>query len=172
MEQAELVNLVEAMDWARERMLASVAQLTPEEMDRSLGGSFGSIRATLAHMAWAETIWLSRLWAVAGAAAAPPISQDELARLAPEKFNAAWRDATAGLRTWLRARSAGPVREVIAYSKAGAPPQSTPAADIILQLSHHHAYHRGQIAHMLRQLGRVPPQTDYISYFRQRAAAV
>jgi uncharacterized damage-inducible protein DinB len=32
----------------------------------------------------------------------------------------------------------------------------------------HATYHRGQLATLLRQLGRTPPSTDYVRYLRER----
>lgn len=39
--------------------------------------------------------------------------------------------------------------------------------DIILHLSHHSAYHRGQIAQLIRSASEKPPVTDYIVWVRE-----
>ena len=43
--------------WARDRQYEACARLTDEQFTRPLGGSFGSLRDTLAHIAGAEWIW-------------------------------------------------------------------------------------------------------------------
>jgi len=40
-------------------------------------------------------------------------------------------------------------------------------ADIVMHVSMHGGYHRGQIARQLRAAGREPPYTDYIQFTRR-----
>ncbi len=57
------VSLRELIDynyWARDRQLETCAALTPEQFLKPLGGSFPSVRDTLAHLIAVEWIWLER----------------------------------------------------------------------------------------------------------------
>jgi uncharacterized damage-inducible protein DinB len=45
-----------------------------------------------------------------------------------------------------------------------------PLADLIHHLLNRSTYHRGQVALLLRQLGRTPPATDYWLFLTGRAS--
>jgi len=60
MNHADLTTMLEFHYWARDRVLDAVAQLTPEQYTRDLGGSFRSIRDTLVHLLSADSNWLKR----------------------------------------------------------------------------------------------------------------
>ena len=44
-------------------------------------------------------------------------------------------------------------------------------SQLVQHLMFHSAYHRGQIATMLRQIGRVPLKTDYLVYIDELSSA-
>lgn len=168
MTNAELLHLLESMDWARERVLAALAPLGAEELRRPLGGSFGTIEATLRHIYGAERIWTERLAAGEGGGAPWPTAA-ECPNVAA--IGAAWRETAAALRAWLAAQPADAPARVVHYRNSKGEDHATPVANVVLQLSHHQAYHRGQITHMLRQLGHAAPATDYIAFYRQQRSA-
>jgi uncharacterized damage-inducible protein DinB len=56
----DLNTLLDYNYWARDRMYEALAPLTPEQATRHLGGSFGSIHDTVAHLYAAEAIWYRR----------------------------------------------------------------------------------------------------------------
>src|SRR5438874_9162593 len=56
----DLRSLLEYHYWARDRMLAALEALTPEQYTRDLGSSFRSIRDTAVHIYAAEWAWYSR----------------------------------------------------------------------------------------------------------------
>lgn len=60
MNSTDLKTLLDYHYWARDRLLAAVEPLTPEQFTRDLGNSFRSVRETLAHIVAAEWAWLSR----------------------------------------------------------------------------------------------------------------
>ena len=47
--------------WARDRLLAGIATLTPKQYITPLPGGWGSIRDTIIHTVEAEEIWFTRL---------------------------------------------------------------------------------------------------------------
>jgi len=51
---ADLKTLIDFHYWARDRVLDAAELLTPEQFTRDMGGSFKSIRDTLAHLYSAE----------------------------------------------------------------------------------------------------------------------
>ena len=46
--------------WAYGKMFESLGPLSSEELNRKIGGSFGSIHATLVHLYGADWVWLER----------------------------------------------------------------------------------------------------------------
>ena len=56
----QIATLFAYARWASEKTLESVAPLNPEEFLRPIGGSFGSVQATLAHLHGADWVWLER----------------------------------------------------------------------------------------------------------------
>src|SRR5690606_38104896 len=56
----ELRDLFAYKRWASHRIVGAAAKLGDEALDRDLGSSFPSVRATLAHVLSAEWVWLSR----------------------------------------------------------------------------------------------------------------
>src|SRR5262245_50067892 len=58
--QDTLASMFEYNRWADERLLTACAQLTDEQYGREIGGSFPSLRATVAHHAGALRAWGTR----------------------------------------------------------------------------------------------------------------
>ena len=54
----------------------------------------------------------------------------------------------------------------VAYHNSRGEPFETPLAEISAHVVSHGAYHRGQIAALLRAAGLAPPPTDRIAYAR------
>lgn len=163
MTNAELQDLVAFQNWARERALPGLEPLAPEEWTRPLGGSFAHLQATVAHIVWAQELWTERLRSGGSRSVAAPEEGEDCAGL-----RSRWRAAGQGLEAWLRAQPEDAGQRVFRYRRRGQEIASL-VATAMLQLSHHHAYHLGQVAHMLRQLGHVPADTGYIAYRREAA---
>ena len=87
MTRAEARTLIDYNYWARDRLLEAVDLLSPDQFTRDLGGSFRSVRDTLAHLYGAEWIWYQR-WMGESPAALP--GADRFADSA--SVAAAWRD--------------------------------------------------------------------------------
>lgn len=161
MTNLELQDLVAFQNWARERMLPVLEPLSEEEWTRPLHGSFAHLRATVVHILGAQEIWAERLRS--GASGAFP-GVEEVPDFAA--LRGRWRAAGKALEDWLAAQPEGAGQRRIRYQRRGQEVESR-VSTAMLQLSHHHAYHLGQVAHMLRQLGRVPADTGYIAYSRE-----
>ncbi len=131
------------------------------DLDAPRGGSFGSLRATLVHMLGAERIWGSRL-----VGKGQPMPQPDVfpARAA---VISAWRESTAVLRAYLDQLPEGEITGEIQYANLKGQVGSSRLYEIFLQLFAHHAYHRGQIVYMLREMGQPVQGTDFIAFCRQ-----
>jgi uncharacterized damage-inducible protein DinB len=137
--------------WANQRLLAAAGELSREEVDRNLGGSFGSIRGTLRHILWGERRWL-RYWK----------ERSFVPDLSPEDLP----DLSSITATWERhdQEKAAFVRELTEEKlRAPWPVGDDPyvLGELIQNILTHSTHHRGQVVHMLRQLGRTPPDLGF-----------
>lgn len=145
--------------WANHQYLDVIARLSNQQFTGKLGGSFGSVRDTLVHLAWAEWLWARRWQKSSPQVLATPedFPTVESIRSYLEDVEAAqtrvFDRGEPELRT-MRIRYTNMKREEWEYS----------LEQMVQHLTMHSAYHRGQLATLLRQLGVVPPTTDYLVY--------
>ncbi len=59
------------------------------------------------------------------------------------------------------------IHNLVTYKNSTGKEFQTSNIDILTQLSHHGAYHRGQVSILLKELEIVIPPTDYIYFVRQ-----
>jgi uncharacterized damage-inducible protein DinB len=160
----ELRSLIDYHYWARDRMLAAVEPLSPEQFTRDLGNSFQSVRDTLSHLQGSEWIWLSR---AQGASPSTRPPHDRFPDLAAAR--AGWAETEAGIRAWVGGLDAASLDRVIEYRMLDGQPASSRAWCILHHMVNHGTYHRGQVTTMLRQLGAAPPKSmDLIVFYRER----
>ena len=145
--------------WANRMILESVAILMPEEYARPIGGSFGSVRGTLFHIYGADWVWLERFHG-RSARAMPPgeesLTLDELALK--------WREVEAGQDAFIATLTQERLAEPLSYVAFSGDSFTRRLGDALLHLANHGTYHRGQVATLLRQLGRKATSTDYLRF--------
>ena len=149
--------------WANARMLEQVSGLTAEEYERQLGGSFPSVRETLAHIYAAEWIWLER-WLGRSPRALPTGQQVPTLELLKEK----WGAVESACRDFVEGPAASRLAEVIRYVNVKGETWEYPLSELFVHVVNHSSYHRGQAAAMLRQLGKTPLSTDYLVFLDGR----
>lgn len=152
--------------WADRRLLDACGQLTNEQLTRSLGSSFSSVRDTLAHLYGAEWVWNERFrghspTALPSGAAFPDLAS---VRGKLEEMDQYFIDYVSKL-------SQQDLDRVIVYKTFTGQEFSNPLWQSLHQLTNHGSYHRGQVVTMLRQLGVKPVSTDLIGFYREQAAA-
>jgi uncharacterized damage-inducible protein DinB len=135
--------------WANEETLGSLRRTAPSRAVR-----------WLAHIAASELLWLARL-----RDEAPPLPvwpefdlDDTARRLAQSR--AAWD-------TYLERLSPDDLADRVGYRNSKGEFWTSTVADILTHVSHHGAYHRGQIASLIRASGGEPASTDFIHAVRQ-----
>jgi uncharacterized damage-inducible protein DinB len=143
-------------EWANERLLAALEQLTPEQFIHESSGSFKSIRDTLAHIAGAEWLWFER-WKGNLPAAMPSWHatadlaelRDQMRRTAKERNErlAALQDSD----TEKTFRTQNLKRDIT---------WELPLGMMLLHVINHSTYHRGQLSSLIRQAGGVSVPTD------------
>jgi uncharacterized damage-inducible protein DinB len=160
MEMDPLLHL-RYLSWADNLILDAVQQLPAAEYEKDRGSSHGGIKGTLAHMYRADMVWFSR---VAG---------EPFANIAdvpvPEPFRELrheWLTLHERWQNWIAQLGSNQFGIAIRYSNSQGAACSTPIWQVLLHLASHGAYHRGQVATMLRQAGVKPPGTDFLMFYR------
>ena len=92
----DLERLYDYAYWANKKLLAVVAQLTPEQFTQTVAGSYGSVRNTLVHILSAEWGWLDRC---GGPARGPALKADDYPSL--ECLAERWAKGEGQMREFL-----------------------------------------------------------------------
>jgi len=145
--------------WANSRTLEPVAKLTEQEFTRTLGGSFPSVRETLAHIYAAEWIWLER-WLGRSPRGLPTSQEVPTLEALKEK----WGAVESACRDFVEGLAESRLAEVIRYVNVKGETWEYPLSEMLVHVVNHSSYHRGQAATMLRQLGKAPLSTDYLVF--------
>ena len=128
------------------------------------GARAAEAASMFSHVLGAEEIWLARLqereprlpvW--------PELSPTECAHQA-ERLGAAYHELLAGL-------DEAALDAECRYTTSDGRDFATPVHDILVHVALHGAYHRGQVATLLRQAGDAAQPTDFIHFARGGAAA-
>ena len=160
----DLRTLLDYHYWARDRLLAALEPLTPEQFNRDLGSSFKSIRETVVHTYAAEWAWHSRWQGQSPTALMTSDAYPDVAAI-----RGAWVDHEKKMRAFLEGLGDG-VTRVIDYKLLSGQPGSSPFWQMLQHVVNHASYHRGQVTTMLRQLGAEPAKPmDMIAFYRARA---
>lgn len=147
--------------WANRKIFDAAAALATELTTRDLKSSHGGIHGTLAHIVWAEQLWLHR-WLQRPNPAVP--QGRDLPDLAAVRTR--WEEVEAERATFLQGMTEAGLSETrpVKPSSGGAFDHSF--AQMFRHAIDHSTYHRGQVVTMLRQVGAVPPNTGLIVFYR------
>ncbi|HEY3204959.1 MAG TPA: DinB family protein [Thermoanaerobaculia bacterium] len=145
--------------WGNAQTLESVSGLTPDEYIRPIGGSFGSVQGTLAHLYGADWVWLER-WHGRSPRALPPSQEVPTLDALKQK----WAEVEKGRTAHLERLTAERMAESLTYVNFKGETWTYPMAEVLVHVANHGTYHRGQVATLLRQLGKVPIATDYLLF--------
>jgi uncharacterized damage-inducible protein DinB len=151
--------------WANLRLLAAARDVEPHARERDLEASHRSLLGTLVHVFWGEWLWLER-WQ--GRSPKRVFGVDELRDLDffESEWSAVWRDQSRFLAELTDDR----LLACVAYENLAGERWEYPLGEMLRHVVNHSSYHRGQLALLLRRLGRVPPATDYLVFLDETAA--
>lgn len=153
--------------WAHEQLALELAPLPPDAFDQNLGGSFPSLRQCLHHVAAAEKIWLFRITGQTQQSMPQPDPHEF-----PEQLVQRWLQGSAALLQTVENISEEKLTGCVKYHSLNGQEHQNTLNEILIHVILHSTFHRGQIVHMLRQLGLSELRaTDYIVYTRMRAAS-
>ena len=149
--------LIAYNQWANDRMLGDVRGLDAAELARDVVTSFKSIIGTIAHIYWAEWLWLQR-WRKQSPKRR--LSLDDYRTL--DDVERPWRDVRAEQMRFAAEIDEARLAERIAYENSQNERWEYTLARMIQHLVNHSTYHRGQVVTLLRQIGRAARATDLL----------
>jgi len=147
--------------WANRLLFDAAAALSDELYHRDLKSSFGGIHGTLAHIVWAEQLWLCR-WLMRPSPAVPQ-GRDLVSLTA---VRARWEEVEGERRTFLQGLTDAGVAETRTVQPSTGGEFRHSFGEMFRHAVDHSSYHRGQVVTMLRQVGVAPPTTGLIYYYR------
>ncbi|KAI9030587.1 DinB family-domain-containing protein [Hyaloraphidium curvatum] len=159
--QPNLLLLAKHSRWAVKRLLAGCAQLSPEDLSRDIGLPFRSVRATLNHMALADTVWMHRLGP--SPVPAPTFDLYKIGPLWVPDTDAGQWDAPPGLEaegsaeaallafadSWValvEAMSEEAARGEVEYVHRDWTKRTKRRGEALNHVFNHHTHHRGQVS--------------------------
>jgi len=150
--------------WANNRLIADLLRLDDQLLNQEFIGSFPTISATISHIWFAETGWLSRLngngWEVSNV-----INFSGNTR----QLFKSWQETSENFKKFVEHAD---LEKKIKFEHKGES-FSIPSREIIQTVFNHGSYHRGQVVLMMRQSGISDiSQTDYIEWVRENARVV
>jgi uncharacterized damage-inducible protein DinB len=157
----EFLELFAYNAWAHRRIFHAVMQLPPEQYFRDLGGSYGGIHGTLAHIVWAEQLWLHR-WVGKPNPAVPQGA--DLKSL--EDVLSRWEGVEAERERFVAGLGESRLDETRLVKPSSGGEYHHTFRQMFRHFINHSSYHRGQIVTFLRQVGATPPNTDLIVFYR------
>ena len=159
----EFLELFDYNAWANRTIFDAVAQLPDDQYFRDLKSSYGGIHGTLAHIVWAEQLWLHR-WLGRPNPAVP--QGTDLRSLA--EVRARWQEVEAERGKFVAGLSEARLDDTRLVKPSSGGEYVHSFRQMFRHFINHSSYHRGQIVTFLRQLGAKPPSTDLILYYRRR----
>jgi uncharacterized damage-inducible protein DinB len=145
--------------WANARSLQAASTVSPEDFTKEVGGSFASLRGTLAHVYGAEWIWLERWRGMS-----PPKLPFALDFPDVETIRSRWKDVEREQKKFLDGLDGARLAEVVSYVNLKGETFAYPLGRMLQHVVNHSTYHRGQVATILRQLKATPLSTDLLLY--------
>jgi uncharacterized damage-inducible protein DinB len=145
--------------WAHERLLDSIGELSANQQHTIVPSSFDSLYKTVFHVWGAESLWLGRLNLA-------PI------KITGDPFNESMKELSKALKAvdqlwveWVESKNDEQLTHKLHYhNKAGLPFYQS--FDLLLHhIFNHSTYHNGQLVTMLRALGvQKIPATDFVAW--------
>jgi uncharacterized damage-inducible protein DinB len=162
MDKHDLGRLLAYTEWANHRVIRVTATLALDDWKRDLLGSHGGVRGTLAHVYWAEWLWLERWKGMPN-----PARTDEGEFADVTVLSQRWRALNEHRQAWFRALPEAAVQASLHYRLMNGTESAQPLWQLVQHLANHSTYHRGQVITMLRMLGAKAVGTDLVAFDRE-----
>ena len=160
---SEIFTLFQYDEWATERTLESVSNLSDGKYHDDLKSSHGGIHGTLRPHIQCEYDLAS---ALEGKLPMSSSNAQEIPNL--DSLKAHWKEYRISLHNYLRNLTEDILIAPLSYADLKGNKHAEPLYQQMQQVINHASYHRGQIVTMLRQLGGKPQATDLLLFYRTR----
>ena len=167
---AHITLLARYNEWMNNKLYEAAATLPAEQLAADRGAFFGSLLATLNHIAVADTIWLKRIGthprfatALASVAALPaPAALDQLLfdALPTLRERRTWLDRL--ILDWTAGLADADLDAVISYRRMNGEANNRQLRLLLLHFFNHQTHHRGQATTLLSQAGVDVGVTDLL----------
>lgn len=154
----EVRRLFAYHNWATDKLLEVVATLTPEEWSRDVAGSYGSVRNTLVHTVSAEWGWLERC---GGHPRGEKLKPEQWPT--PDTLIVLWENVRMKMFFFLREMSDAQLNGVVEFT-IGDRTFRQERGQLLRHAAIHAIHHRGQVALLLRALGKSPGNFDFLFF--------
>ena len=163
MRVGDLERLYDYHYWANRSLMAVVSKLPPGQFTQVAAGSYGSVRNTLVHVLSAEWGWLDRC---GGPKRGEKLKPEDFPTV--ESLVEAWTRVDGYMRGFLSGLTDEDLAREIVFAIGDGPAHSVPLGDLMQHAAVHAVHHRGQVALLLRTLGHVPGNFDWLIYVERR----
>ncbi|WP_299605593.1 DinB family protein [uncultured Tateyamaria sp.] len=148
--------------WQNRQLTEMLTGVPDEDLRKDRGAFFGSVMATLNHILWGDTIWMSRFDADLPPPSVPPEQHKEFtptfAVWSAERFR---MDGT--IRLWGdRLDTVALKGDLSWHSSTLQQDFEMPLETCVVHLFTHQAHHRGQVHAMMTAAGLTAPVTDIV----------
>jgi uncharacterized damage-inducible protein DinB len=146
--------------WATEQLIAFCRTLTPDQLELTAPGTYGSVAGTLSHILRGDERYLVRLGVMPG----PMPSNDDVIPL--DQLGAHLETVRAAVEGIFRAEQFDPDKVVVdaARRRPTDPPLEIESWTMLVQFVHHGSDHRAHIGTILGSHGLTGPNLDVWAY--------
>jgi uncharacterized damage-inducible protein DinB len=141
--------------WANHEVLTAI---------RAAGGEGTRSLQLMSHLLAAERVWYERLKQQKQSVTVWPAGDLAWCETEASTLSRLWRD-------YLDDATAGDLAQTISYKNSKGESWTSVIIDVLTHVVMHSAYHRGQIASHMREIGQTPAYTDFIHAIRQGLVA-
>ncbi|WP_299280855.1 DinB family protein [uncultured Tateyamaria sp.] len=148
--------------WQNRQLTTLLTDMTDAELREDRGAFFGSIMATLNHILWGDTLWMSRFEPRISPPGIPPAKHAEFtptfAVWTAERFR-----MDGAIRMWADTlRTLDLKGELSWYSGTLKRDFQQPFANCVVHFFNHQIHHRGQVHAMMTAAGGEAPVSDMV----------
>ncbi|MEM1391647.1 MAG: DinB family protein [Pseudomonadota bacterium] len=161
MKRSWAINMARYNAWQNRSLYSAADTLSDEARRADKGAFFGSLHNTLAHILWADRVWLHRFNQT------PPVSPTTDQGQSPDYAN--WEQLKLDriafdqtIQNWANELNEDWLNSDFTWSNiAGTRTATRPAWQLVTHLFNHQTHHRGQAHALLTAAGAKPEDTDF-----------
>ena len=162
MTKTYLLELADYNIWANDKLTDWLSQISVEQFEQPLVGSFNNIHETTLHIVAAEQIWHQRLVNNVSEWLGITFEGDRTMMLE------IWKRTSADLKTYILDLPEEKLMENFAFNTRDGTPYYMERYKALAHNFNHSTFHRGQLITLLRQVGFTGvSSTDLINYYRK-----